>query len=155
MSFSSCRVHMGSVQKCGSWLLACMLTTLVSGAAGAQDSAGLVGVYVGEQPGAYLQNQMSSSSAYMFSAYSVNSDYWVSADIKYYFGDYADSIYVNGGITYAREQGLPAETVYRAGGGWETKTEGNVVYGASATVWWNETWPEPLIRGGVYIAYFR
>ena len=115
----------------------------------------LVGVYVGEQPGAYIQNQWSSTTAYMFSAYAVNSDYWVNADIKRYLGMYADSVYINAGLTYARTENYPAEIVYRAGGGWEFGSESGTVFGLGATVWWNEAWVQPIVRGGIYVAFRR
>lgn len=155
MSCDSCQAGKGRDRNFGFWLFALMLTALDPGTASAQDNADLAGVYVGEQPGAYMQNRMSSRAAYLFSAHAINSDYWVSADIKLYLGDYADSIYVNSGITHAREQGFPAQTIYRVGGGWEIKTEGHTVWGVGSSVWWNEAWPEPVVRSGIYIAFYR
>jgi len=115
----------------------------------------LAGVYVGEQSGPYLQNRLSSKMAMMFSLTAVNSDYWLSGDLKYYLGDYANSMYLTGGLTYAQQQGYPSETYFRAGGGWEFATESNVVYGVGATAWWSQSWPQPVVRGGIYIAFYR
>lgn len=128
---------------------------LISVSVQAEGDGDLAGVYVGEQPGAYIQNQTSPKTAVLFSAQSVNSSYWVSADIKYYLGQYADSVYLSGGLTYAKEEGYSAEMIYRTGGGWEFSTKGRAVYGAGVTVWWNETWVEPIVRAGIYIAYYR
>lgn len=121
--------------------------------ASAEDN--LAGVYVGEQSGPYLQNRLSSRTAMMFSLTAVNSDYWVSGDLKYYLGDYANSMYLTGGLTYAQQQGYPSETYYRAGGGWEFATGSNVVYGVGVTSWWNQSWAQPIVRGGIYIAFYR
>ena len=115
----------------------------------------LAGVYVGEEVGPYLQNRLSSRTAMMFSLTAVNSDYRVSGDLKYYLGDYANSVYLTGGLTYAQQQGYPSETYFRTGAGWEFATQGNVVYGVGATAWWNQSWPQPIVRGGIYIAYYR
>jgi hypothetical protein len=115
----------------------------------------LAGVYVGEQSGPYLQSRLSSRTAMMFSLTAVNSDYWVSGDLKYYLGDYANSIFLTGGLTYAQQQGYPSETYYRAGGGWEFATETNVVYGIGVTTWWNQSWSQPVVRGGIYVAFYR
>jgi hypothetical protein len=115
----------------------------------------LAGVYVGEEVGPYLQNRLSSRTAMMFSLTAVNSDYWVSGDLKYYLGDYANSVYLTGGLTYAQQQGYPSETYFRAGAGWEFATQGSLVYGVGATAWWNQTWSQPIVRGGIYIAYYR
>ncbi|MGW8247078.1 MAG: hypothetical protein ACWGOV_03125 [Acidiferrobacterales bacterium] len=115
----------------------------------------LAGVYVGEQSGPYLQNRLSSRTAMMFSLTAVNSDYWVSGDLKYYLGDYANSMYLTGGLTYAQQQGYPSETYLRAGGGWEFAAGSNMVYGIGATAWWSQSWPQPVVRGGVYIAFYR
>ena len=52
----------------------------------------------------------------------------MSGDLKYYLGDYANSMYLTGGLTYAQQQGYPSETYFRAGAGWEFATQGNVVY---------------------------
>jgi len=125
----------------------------VSAHAGESDS--MAGVYIGEQPGAYLQNRLSRKTAMMFSASAINQDYWLNADFKYYLGDYADSVYFASGLTYAKQAGLPSETVYRAGGGLEAHGEGGVVYGIGATLWWGQSWVEPIVRGGIYIAYYR
>jgi hypothetical protein len=121
----------------------------------ARSEDSLTGVYVGEQVGPYMQNRLSSRTAMMFSLTAINSDYWISGDLKYYLGDYANSVYLTGGLSYAQQQGYPSETYYRAGGGWEFATESNVVYGAGATAWWNQTWPQPVVRGGIYIAFYR
>jgi len=119
------------------------------------DQEELVGVYAGEQPGAYVQNRWNDSTAYMFSVYAVNSAYWVNTDIKRYLGSYADSLYVNAGLTYASAENQAAEIVYRAGGGWDFATESGAVYGLGATVWWSEAWVQPIVRGGVYVAFRR
>jgi hypothetical protein len=115
----------------------------------------LAGLYVGEEVGPYFQNRLSSRTAMMFSLTAVNSDYWVSGDLKYYLGDYANSMYLTGGLTYAQQQGYPSETYFRAGAGWEFATQGNMVYGVGATAWWNQSWSQPVVRGGIYIAYYR
>jgi len=128
---------------------------LLLGSTSAIAEDNLAGVYVGEQSGPYFQNRLSSRTGMMFSLTAVNSDYWVSGDLKYYLGDYANSVYLSGGLTYAQQQGYPSETLYRAGGGWEFATEGNVVYGVGATAWWSQSWPKPVIRGGIYIAFYR
>jgi len=128
---------------------------LIFVSAHAGESKTMAGVYIGEQPGAYLQNRLSSKTAMMFSAYATNQDYWLNADLKYYLGDYADSVYLAGGLTYAKQAGLPSETVYRAGSGLEAHSEGGIVYGIGATLWWAQNWVEPIVRGGIYIAYYR
>ena len=121
----------------------------------AQAEDNLAGLYVGEEVGPYFQNRLSSRTAMMFSLTAVNSDYWVSGDLKYYLGDYANSMYLTGGLTYAQQQGYPSETYFRAGAGWEFATQGNMVYGVGATAWWDQSWSQPVVRGGIYIAYYR
>ena len=121
----------------------------------AQAEDNLAGLYVGEEVGPYFQNRLSSRAAMMFSLTAVNSDYWMSGDLKYYLGDYANSMYLTGGLTYAQQQGYPSETYFRAGAGWEFATQGNMVYGVGATAWWNQSWSQPVVRGGIYIAYYR
>ena len=115
----------------------------------------LAGVYVGEEVGPYFQSRLSSRVAMMFSLSFVNSDYWASGDVKYYLGEYANSMYLLGGLTYVQQQGYPSETLFRAGAGWEFATEGSVVYGVGATAWWDQTWSQPVVRGGIYIAFYR
>ena len=155
MNAYGCLALMNSGLKSGLRLIVFGFAALMPLTSNAQEESDLVGVYVGEQPGAYMQNRMSARTAYLFSAHSVNSDYWVNADVKYYIGDYADSVYINGGVTFAKEQGFPAETIHRAGGGWEVHTENHTVYGVGATLWWNSAWPEPIVRGGIYVAFYR
>lgn len=140
-------------RRCGAAAL--LAGTLFCTSMQVQAEDNLAGVYVGEQAGPYMQSRLSSKTAFMFSAAVSNSSNWLSADIKYYLGDYADSVYVTGGLTYAEEQGFPPETFYRAGAGWEIATEGRVVYGLGVSAWWNQTWPQPVVRGGIYIAYYR
>jgi len=132
-----------------------MSSLLVVCAQSAQAEDNLAGVYVGEQSGPYYQSRLSSRTAVSFALTAVNSDYWVSGDLKYYLGDYANSIYITGGLSYANQQGYPSETYYRAGGGWEFATQGNVVYGFGFSTWWNQNWVQPVVRGGIYIAFYR